>query len=629
MSGIVGILQLRGDPVDERALTAMNEAGRHRGPDRAGSGVFGQAALAYRHLDTGHDNVCAEQPFGLRQFQIVVDGRIDNRVDVRAALISAGKSPATKFDTELIVLAYEQWGTACVDRLVGEFAFALWDAKERRLFCARDALGVKALYYYHDAAIFICASEIAQLLKHPRVFAEPNEGMVGEYLCKQVTSRSETLFSNIYRLPGGHWACVNALGLEVRQYWNFRCREADRNKSDADYVEGYLEKFSEAVRCRITDRCGIGFDLSGGMDSSSIVAMAQRLAGNESRFEAFSLACTEPLADEQQFCRAVGDFTGMKTHLIAPNPIDSSRIQQIVGKCRDLPGPANLLMHDAILESFRQHGLRVRLTGSGGDQLTIGDPRHTADLLRRLRVWEAIRQAGLDRSVLYDPDDNVSTLSVFARYGVLPLMPIPLVRSLKSILRKPKVPFWIQPQFATKTHLVDRLQANKRKRLSRRLFPTIVQDEIWKIENDGWWGLHLEWWDRYNFSFGLEVRHPFYDRRLVEFCLTMPEEQRWRGDITRVMVRRAMKGMLPESVLNRHTKGNFSSELVRHLRQPEVRKVLGSSLLAARGYVDQASVLRMYAEFLSDCEKGRAFPRFEPPLTMLYGLESWMRGAFA
>src|SRR5262245_28351781 len=412
MSGIAAILQLDGSPADKTALVKINDAARHRGPDGGHTIVIGSGGLGYRHFETGHDYGCSQQPLECGELKIVLDGRIDNRTSVQAALTSTGRVRQKCSDAELIAIAYECWGTDCVNRFVGEFAFVLWDGRQRSLFCARDALGVKPLHYYVDSRLFVCASEIQQLLLHPRVQAQPNEGMLGEYLCRQVKSRTETLYRNIFRLPGGHCLSLGSTGLRVSRYWNFRGAD-DARRSDEDYAEEFLNLFSESIRCRTDDRCRIGLDLSGGLDSSSIACTASRLAGSRDRFEAFSLGCPEPRADERVFINAVSDQTGIKTHMFETSRVNSVRIPEIVTKYRVLPGPANLLMHDSILDSFRKNDVRIRLTGSGGDQLTIGDPKHIADMLRRFRLLAAYRQAHLDVRVLGDWGEKVSAFHVF------------------------------------------------------------------------------------------------------------------------------------------------------------------------------------------------------------------------
>jgi asparagine synthase (glutamine-hydrolysing) len=545
---------------------------------------------------------------------------------LRSILSSAGRNVGAGTDAELILLAYEQWGTAAADRLIGEFAFALWDEKERILFCGRDALGVRPFYYFFDLKTFIFASELQQLVKHRDVRVRPNDAVIGEYLAKNYVTRAETLYRDIQRLPGGHYLTVSPSGLAVKRYWNLR---PDRllHKNDAEYAEEFLDVFSEAVRCRIADSCKIGFDLSGGLDSSSILCLANRLEPNAPRHEAFSLACVDPRADERSFISAVSRKTGVKTHMLPTTRVDHSRIQQLVEIYKEPPGPANLLMHDLVLQTFQEKGFRVRLTGSGGDQLTIGDPRHTADLLKSLKVWSAVRQASLDAKVLNDWGDQISPQRVLFQFGILPLLPRTVRRFGKRLLRYPDLPIWIEPEFAQKIALVDRILAFANSAEWKR-FPTMVQNEIWKIENHAWWGVQLEWWDRYNFSFGIEVRHPFYDRRLVEFCVRSPEEQRWRGNETRFALRSVMKGLLPEEVRNRRTKGDFTEELIRHLLQPEVKATLHSSLLAQQGYINSSAVSEMYSDFEGESKRGIRFPRFESPLTLIYGLEFWFRTVF-
>ncbi len=206
MSGIAALYNLDGRPVEPALLRRMTDVIAHRGPDGAGVLTDGAVGLGHRMLRTTPESLGERQPLTdeTGEFAITFDGRIDNRDELLAGLRAAGARLEAGTDAELVLRAYQAWGEDSPRRLLGDFAFVIWDKRQRRLFCARDQLGVKPFYYQRDERTFRCGSELHQLLQDPAVKREPNEGMVGEYLATVVTTLEETLYRGVFRLPPGH-----------------------------------------------------------------------------------------------------------------------------------------------------------------------------------------------------------------------------------------------------------------------------------------------------------------------------------------------------------------------------------------------------------------------------------------
>ena len=211
MSGFTAIFQRDGQPLDVSVLHRMNEAIRHRGPDGSGSWVEGPVGLAHQMLHATPEATHEMQPAvsARGNFVLVYEGLIDNGADIRDAARAADLRVTDQTDATAILLAYELWRDECALRLSGDFAFAIWDRVERRLFCARDPLGIRPFYYHLDDRLFACGSELRQLLQHPDIRQDPNEGMAAEYLSNYVTSVDETLYRDIQRLPAGHSLIVD------------------------------------------------------------------------------------------------------------------------------------------------------------------------------------------------------------------------------------------------------------------------------------------------------------------------------------------------------------------------------------------------------------------------------------
>ena len=320
MSGLAGIYSLDGSPADRALLERMTRAIAHRGPDGIRYAVDGPAALGHCLLCTTPESLRESQPLWDETGSccLAMDGRVDNREELTAALSSAGMRLRDDTDAEIVLKAYMAWGEHSPRRIVGDFALVVFDKRSRSLFCARDPLGVKPFYYWTDGKAFLWASELQQLFQHPSVSKEPNEGMVAEYLSAKITSVEETLYVGILRLPPAHVMVVSPDGVVRRRYWDVEPDVEPSWRSREECAEAFLPVFKEAVRCRLRSQKPVGAELSGGLDSSSVVSAAQALyregAAHDLGFEAFSLVFPGLPCDESQFIDAVAERWQLKVN---------------------------------------------------------------------------------------------------------------------------------------------------------------------------------------------------------------------------------------------------------------------------------------------------------------------------
>ena len=567
MSGIAAIYNLDGRPVDPALLARMTEAVADRGPDGAGHWIDGPVGLGHRMLRTTPESIDEKQPLnddGNNNLCLTFDGRVDNRDELSIAIRNKGGRLRTDTDAEIVLRAYEVWGEECPAKIVGDFAFAIWDRGNRQLFCARDFLGIKPFYYIADTRRFLCGSELQQLVADPAFQRIPNEEVVGEYLTGSLTTTEETLYRGVFRLAPAHFLVVGRGGLRKGRYWDIDAKKQISYRADREYSDHFFSIFQEAVRCRLRSNARVGAHLSGGMDSSSIVAMAALLL-REGRaadcgFETFSMMYppTWP-CDERDHIHAVSQMSKIKTNPVDTGIPDRSYYTEQARRYQDFPDfPNGAGQCLPMNELARAKGFRVLLTGNGGNEWFEGGIDYLADLLSGLKLGQFFRQTRLGT----DLTGNPSRLSLAFRCGLLPLLPSHVRRTGKRLFTNgTRLPDSISERFASRIRLRERLRRSE----DRSKFSSYAQRRMYRLVTDGAEVQPNEVMERASARLGIEDRHPFHDRRVAEFALAIPEEQRWRNDQTKYIMREAMRGHLPERVRLRKLQGDFSILFVKTL----------------------------------------------------------------
>lgn len=627
MSGLVGVYHLDGRPVDVALLRRMTAVIAHRGPDGAGHWIDGPVGLGHAALRATPESLRETQPLAdeTGALCLALDGRVDNRDELAAALKAEGARLRDDTDAELVLRAYERWEERCPERILGDFAFVIWDRRHRRLFCARDPLGLKPFYYHTDGRTFRWASEPRPLFEDTTVAREPNEGMIGEYLADEITSRNETLYRDVYRLPPAHLLLVGPGGVRIRRYWDVDPARTIRYRTDAEYAEHLAVVFREAVRCRLRSRGPVGVALSGGLDSSAVLGVAQSLvregAVADAGLEAFSMRFPGLPCDEGGYIEDVLRMWGVKSHAVRVPAADAACYAEQARRYHDFPDYPNGAVADPLKALAREQGVRVLLTGFGGDEWLSGHVYHTADLLRRFRVLGAIRQTRLDSRV----DGIVLPALPVLRLGLWPLLPDAARLRIRRALGRARAPGWIDGGFARRIRLTERLDPP-----ADRRFPTVAQEQIYRIATGGTQVHGDEIEERATSRFGIEQRHPFNDRRVLEFALAIPEEQRWRGDQPKFLLRQAMRAILPQTVRQRATKAEFSVLFVKALQAQGGGRLFEALATAPLGWLDLAHVRRMYRRMAELYARGdERYTRFVGPLWMIFGIDLWFKTVFS
>lgn len=630
MSGLAGVYHLDGRPVDRTLVQRMTHRVAHRGPDGSDCWINGPIGIGHAMLRTTPESLSERQPWSDESgtMCLAFDGRIDNREDLLLTLTAAGSHLRTDTDAELMLRAYQHWGEHCPEHVIGDFALVVWDGPRRQLFCARDILGLKPFYYCLHGSSLYWASEIPPLFKHSSIPRRPNEAMIAEFLSSTVVTNAETLYEGISRLEPAHILIVRADRIETRRYWTLDPQHRVEYSSDDDYAQHFLDLFEKAVRCRLRSHRPIGLELSGGLDSSSVVSVLQKASRLQPQIndhvQTFSLVFPGLPCDEGSFIDDVVARGSFRSYRIRPETPSLAGFMDDIHRYQDFPDHPNGVMHAPLRALAQRQGCRVLLTGSGGDEWLTGSFFHYADLIRTLKFGALLRRLRVDRPLYCEqPSHDVLSLPL-VQFGLLPLIPRACRNLGKQLFQRTNAPDWMVPAFWRRTHMQERI---RRASWTPRGC-SYAQQDLFRSTIHGL-GIHgIEVDERVSSSFGLENRHPFNDRRLIEFALALPEEQRWR-DKPKFILRHALGDMLPSSVRERVDKADFSCIFARTLTAESIGAIFRSLSVASMGWVDGGKVWADYHMMADNYRRGNDDYRlYVASLWMILGVELWFRTCF-
>jgi asparagine synthase (glutamine-hydrolysing) len=574
MCGICGVVALD-RPADVGAVGRMLDELEHRGHD--GRGTFDEPGVALGHLRLAIIDLsdAGLQPFASDdgRFQLIHNGEIYNYVELRAELEARGRSFRSQTDTEVLLEAYREWGGRCVERFNGMWAFAIWDSRDRRLFCSRDRFGVKPLYYRLEDGRFSFASE-------PRAFRSEglraNLGAVRDYLEQSYLDHTEeTFFAGVRSLPPAHNLVFDSAGLRIERYWRLEPGEAP-----ADPVAAVRETFLDSIRLHLRSDVPVGTCLSGGIDSSAIaVGVANVGVRAQKTVTAFF---EERGFDERPFAEAVVEQTGADSHWV------TFTAEELVG---DLPaivrsqgepfGSTSMAAQWYVMRTARAAGLKVMLDGQGGDEV-LGGYRaaygyRLADLLASGRLRELREELGAFR--VAHGANRVVAVGTLAR----PFLPARLEAVGRARLKgsAPLVHPDLREGLAERENgagaMPDRLRAYLAL-LHRRGLRELLRYE-----------------DRNSMAHSLEARVPFLDHRLAELLFSLDAGRLIDRGRTKAVLRDALADLLPEEVRERRDKLGFVTPEGKWLRGALgdlAADVFASRSFADRGWVDAAAARR-------------------------------------
>ncbi|HJX26491.1 MAG TPA: asparagine synthase-related protein [Thermoanaerobaculia bacterium] len=625
MSAICGVVDFSGRPVASAGISAMAEAASYRGLNGVRHRNAGSAAFCHLALDATTEASRDRQPLGTPDGAVwlVADVRLDNRGDLLRALEPTGLLPDGRAagDGEILLAAFLLWGEGCADRLLGDFAFAVWDGRSRQLLCARDPLGVRPLCFSRRGNLFCFATEAQQILHHPAADRSLDERAIADYLAGRPQDPRRSFFRTIHRLPPGHLLIANAAGERQEKFWHpERIQLDDRIGRDAA-AERLRETLQQAVSDRLRTPGGaVGLALSGGLDSPAVAVLAQRHLQSSPRptgqlltysfiFDRLT-GCDErayigPLAAQAGFESA---FVHAEDHCLLDDP-------GLYGTSLESPFEGWLSPHLQGLRLLAGRGARVLLTGQGADDLLQGSPLVLPERLLggdpRV-VQETWRYAATRRRAPWRD---------LYRLLLRPLLPIGIDASLRRLARNPlpsPVPSWIEPGFASRAGISERL-AERRLPVGSGM---AHRDVVRHLESPPY-EQAVHWLDRIAAPFGIEVRHPFLDRRLAEVVLATPAGQVFELGCNKALLRRAMQGILPDTLRLRLDKTRLGAYVDLSLREKAgglVDELLATPWIADLGWVEGPALRAAFREY----RKGGAQAE-KRKIWFAVTLELWLR----
>ena len=603
MCGICGVISLNPETHQDRTiLERMNSKLVHRGPDGEGYYCDEHVMLAVRRLsiidlDTGDQPITNEN----QTVWVVFNGEIYNFQTIRCELEGKGHVFQTQSDTEVIVHAYEEYGEHCVEHFIGMFAFAIWDALHQRLFIARDRLGVKPLYYWEGQGEFIFASELKALLAHPAVPREMDWVSLDLFLSLEYIPGPRTIYKNIYKLPLGHHLVIEKGALSLKQYWEIPVLSLPNSIEACEEILYPL--MQDAVKQRLVSNVPLGALLSGGLDSSAVVAFMSQTATKP--VKTFSIGFEDDTYNELAYAREIAKHFGTHHHeeVLSSNLYDS--VESLVRHFDEPFGDFSIFPTFLVSKMARQ-SVKVVLTGDGGDEVFGGYDTYVAQNLESYyqRLPTPFRQNLIPHWMNLIPPQQakkglINKTKRFVEGGVLPAS-LQHVRWmifvndsdkktlyqpwLQEILRNCELPALFDGYFQKAARFEG---VGQQQYVDIKTY--LVDDILTKV-------------DRMSMAASLEARVPLLDHRIVEFAVNLPPKMKIHRGNTKIILRRTMKNILPKSVLKKPKQG-FSIPIKHWLQtslQPLMMDLLSPDCIQRRGYFDPCTVAGWVTEHIEN-----------------------------
>jgi asparagine synthase (glutamine-hydrolysing) len=598
MCGIAGKVDFAG-AVDPAPVHAMCDAMVHRGPDERGfhhdRGIaLGMQRLAIIDVAHGQQPIFNED----RSLAVILNGEIYNFNELRADLIRRGHTFTTHVDTEVLVHLYEDYGESMVDHLRGMFAFAIWDSRRRRLFLARDRVGKKPLFWARRGTKFWFCSEVYALLRDPEIQAIPNPEAIEAYLALQYVPHPMSAFKDVHKLPPASTMTVTEAGQSIDTYWSLDYTDKLEGVSEPELVERLRALLDDATRARLISEVPLGAFLSGGVDSSAVVAsMAQHMT---EPVKTFSIGFPDEDFDELKYARIAAERYGTEHHEFQVEPHALEIMPKLARHYGEPYADPSGIPSFYLSELTKRH-VTVALNGDGGDESFAGYTRYRANSIAERFDWlpRPLRKAapGVSRLFGTPSRDNNTRARIRRLSRALAMEPPQRYAMWMSAFDGPRRERLLEPDFraqlqgpsgedavvgawngAQAEELVDHM-------LAADVGTYLPADLLVKM-------------DIATMAYSVEARSPFLDHHVMEFAASLPADLKLRGNTGKYLLKTAMRGIVPDEILDRPKMG-FGVPLVRWFRE-DLRTLPSDVLLdkraTDRGYIRRDEVERLIAQ---------------------------------
>ncbi|WHA06085.1 asparagine synthase (glutamine-hydrolyzing) [Candidatus Megaera polyxenophila] len=586
MCGIVGLISTEKDKIFLKTrIELMKDLISHRGPD--GEGIWleqdDNICLGHRRLaiiDTKHGHQPLQSQDG--DLVIVFNGEIYNYIELREELIRKGHPIISHSDTEVLLYAYREWGDDCLKHLLGMFAFAIWDRKKKRLFCARDRIGIKPFYYFWDRKNFAFSSEIKSILASSFVKAEPNPQGLQDYITFQFCLGDKTMFKDIYKLEPGWFMVVQygneELTINRSQYWDLNY-STDTVHDEKWFNSKLLELLENSVAMHLRSDVPLGAHLSGGLDSSTVASLATRFLSN-GKINTFTGAFSDGIAyDETRYAKSVANHIAAQYNEVYIEGNDFPYVFPKLIYYMDEPAAGPGLVPQYYVSKLASKKVKVVLGGQGGDEVFIGYARYLIAYLEKC-VLDSVNGS--------EVNDNLSLNSIAKNLGTLK----PYIPLLKTFWKNGLFETWDKRYF----QLIDRREGYK-DLYSDQLFNTdyssfesfcrifnrsgilSLTDKMSYFDIKGSLPALLQVEDRTSMAASIESRVPLLDHRVLEFMATVPEHIKFKNGDTKHLFKNVIKTILPKEIYERKDKMGFPTPLEKWVKN-EAREFVLDTLLS-------------------------------------------------
>jgi asparagine synthase (glutamine-hydrolyzing) len=558
MSAITGIFYRNKQKVTPKLIKNMNNMLSHRGPDGSAVWYDGSVALGHQMLWTTPESLHEKLPFEDDDSMLVItaDARIDNRDELSKELNIENKEEIS--DSYFIMKAYSKWGENCPEHLLGDFAFVIWDKNNEKLFCARDHMGVKPFYYYLSEEVFVFGTEIKALFCIHEVPRKLNELKVAHHLIPIFTDREITFYEDIHRLPAAHKFIITNDSNIITDYWKLDPDLEFSANSDEEYYEKFREVFSESVRCRLRSNYEIGFELSGGIDSSSVICTAKKLCDNS--LNSFSLIFNKiKKVDESYYIQKVIDTGSINPHFLVGDSISPFKeMEKIFFFQEEPPSTPNSSIIWELYKKMNENDVRIVIGGHDGDCAFYKGENYFRELFVKLNWIKLIKEING-----YSKRKEQKVFNIFIEHVIFSIIPkTSEIWSRYKGIRQEKDFSFINDEFEQRFNLKKHFkdieltpfkEANTSKKTHYYYLTLATHQYI------------FEMMDKYAGAFGIEPRHPIMDKRLVELCYAVPSEVKFSKGWDRMLARVGLADILPEEVQWRVKKVDFFPIFERNL----------------------------------------------------------------